>query len=121
MNTDHSTPVIPSEVEGPRDATSGPAPEDLSVNALVVCCQCSDGKMRAVQFDKGGKQAKQVHGYIRHICGGRLKLHKEPLVLVQLDEAAAPAKPTSEVSLPAPKKVSPWRTRFTNLKSRFSS
>lgn len=79
--------------------------EDLSVNALVVCCQCSDGKMRAVQFDKGGKQAKQVHGYIRHISGGRLRLHKEPLVIVQLDETEPPAP---EESSPGPS----WLRRF---------
>ena len=59
---------------------------DLSIEALVICCQCSDGKLRALQFDKGGKQAKQVHGFVRHIQGGRLKLHHEPLLLLQESE-----------------------------------
>ena len=84
MNT--TTPTL-------HDSTPpSPSAEDLSVTHLVVCCQCSDGKLRAIAFDDQGKQAKQVHGYIRHICGGKLKLHKEPVALVQLDEnGAAPA------------------------------
>jgi len=54
--------------------------EDLSVTTLLVLCGCSDGKLRAVAFEN--KNAKQVHGYIRHIQGGHLKLKKEPVLLV---------------------------------------
>ena len=66
--------------------TKNPGREDLSAEALVICVQCSDGKLRALQFDKAGKQAKQVYGYVRHIQGGRLKLHHEPLLLLQESE-----------------------------------
>jgi|GEM_PF-3783553 len=56
------------------------AAEDLSVTTLVVLCGCSDGKLRAVAFE--GKNARQVHGYVRHIQGGNLKLAKEPLLIL---------------------------------------
>lgn len=86
------------------------APEDLSVTTLVVLCGCSDGKLRAVAFE--GKNAKQVHGYVRHIQGGNLTLKKEPLLLVMdtpeiaraLELAAAPPPDTQP-------KIS-WLRRF---------
>jgi hypothetical protein len=63
--------------------------EDLSVTTLVVLCGCSDGKLRAVAFE--GKNAKQVHGYVRHIQGGTLQLKKEPVILVMDTPAIARA------------------------------
>ena len=61
---------------------AGPKAEDLSVNYLVVVCGCSDGRSRVVKFDDDGKQARKVHGFIRHIQGGGLQLKKEPVLLV---------------------------------------
>lgn len=82
-------------------ASEPPKAEDLSVQTLIVICGCSDGKTRAIAFDNEGKQARKVHGFIRHIQGGKLSLHKEPVVLLQLDE--------TKTSTPPPPKPQPSR------------
>ncbi len=106
-------------VQGAEDGGQKPdvKPEDLSVSALIVCCMCTDGKTRAVAFDDGGKQAKQVHGYIRHILGGKLTLHKEPVVIVQLDDVQKSEaggrrpeeKPDEQTARPS------WLRRFAKI------
>ncbi len=63
-----------------------------------------------VAFDDGGRQAKQVHGYIRHILGGKLTLHKEPVVIVQLDQITPPVPPPEEqTARPS------WLRRFAKI------
>jgi hypothetical protein len=76
------------------EASAPPSPEDLSARMLVVLIGCSDGKLRTVAFE--GRQAKQVHGYLRHIQGGHLQLKTEPLTLLLESEAVSLAQRATE-------------------------
>jgi hypothetical protein len=123
MKESDQCPVTSDQLAG-RDSVEPTAPkaEDLSVNTLVVLCGCSDGKLRAVAFE--GKNAKQVHGYVRHIQGGGLKLKREPLLLVMdtpaiaraIELASAPPPPSDE-----PAARPSWLGSLFNRKSQIAN
>jgi hypothetical protein len=80
---------------------------DYIIRGLIVCCQCSDGKLRTVRF--GPRQADRVFHHLKNMQGGRLVVFPDPVALVQLEETN---------SQPAP--LTRWQ-RFVRFWKRIST
>lgn len=77
----------------------------LVATHLVIVCHCSDDKLRTIQFE--GKQAKKIYGYLEHIQGGRVKMKREPVLLV--DDSPL-VRQAIEQAVNPPPKLTWWET-----------